>query len=411
MTDYACPQYAATHHEDCDVLLFPIGRIPEPFPHGDGCSGTDPGAHRLRHRAAAERRDEPGAKPAAGRTRCGCGGLCAGRSWICAGQVPAGAGVDGGSQVCRRSQPGRGVQCRCRAGQRQGQAGCRPGPDPEQVAGEHPLAPGRRTAGGPTAADGTGGTGTGARVIDGGTRAGHAGTLGVGPVRARRHAARLECQYPGRPAMKRLGNMLAAVALALAMTGAAHARQDDIDISRLTGSLDQLSNDPTLGHYALSEQARARDAITRLTQAGRRERPHALYLAERRVDLAKTAAQLQDAEVKLNQLDREHDQIQLANSQREADMARLELARQRLQNQLAQEEAARLQQQGLEYSQAADQARAAAESKVARAARREAALAAQAAKAMRAQMEDGSAAPAPAPVEKKKPTEKHHDQH
>lgn len=220
--------------------------------------------------------------------------------------------------------------------------------------------------------------------------------------------------------MKRLGNMLAAVALALAMIGAAHARQDDIDISRLTGSLDQLSNDPTLGHYALSEQARARDAITRLTQAGRRERPHALYLAERRVDLAKTAAQLQDAQIKLNQLDREHDQIQLANSQREAEMARLELARQRLQNQLAQEEAARLQQQGLEYSQAADQARAeaeranklaAAQSKVARAARREAALAAQAAKAMRAQMEDGSAAPAPTPVEKKKPAKKHHDQH
>ncbi len=215
--------------------------------------------------------------------------------------------------------------------------------------------------------------------------------------------------------MKRLAQLLAGAGLALALVGAAQARQDDIDINRLRGSLDQLANDPGLGHYALSEQARAREAIRALEEAGRGDRPHALYLAERRVDLAKTAAQLQDAQVKLNQLDREHDQILLANSRREADMARLELARQRLQNQLAQEEAARLQQQGIEYSQQAEQARAeaerakklaAAQSKVARAARREAALAAQAAKAMRAQMDDGNAPP-PAPAEQKKPTRKH----
>ena len=220
--------------------------------------------------------------------------------------------------------------------------------------------------------------------------------------------------------MNRLMHAFAAAALALAVVGAAHARGDDIDINRLNSSLSQLANDPTLGHYALSEQARARDAINRLAQAGRSERPLALYLAERRVDLAKTAAQLQDTQVKLNQLDREHDQILLANSRREADMARLQLARQRLQNQLAQEEAARLQAQGQQYSQAADQARAeaeranklaAAQSKVAQAARREAALAAQAAKAMRAQLEDGSAAATPAPVKKKKPVKKHHEQH
>ncbi|HEV7123430.1 MAG TPA: hypothetical protein VGN24_08390 [Rhodanobacter sp.] len=220
--------------------------------------------------------------------------------------------------------------------------------------------------------------------------------------------------------MNRLMTMFATAALALAVVGVAHARGDDIDINRLSGSLSQLANDPTLGNYALSEQARARDAINQLAQAGRSERPHALYLAERRVDLAKAAAQLQDTQVKLNQLDREHDQILLANSRREADMARLQLARQRLQNQLAQEEAMRLQAQGEQYSQAADQARAeaeranklaAAQSKVASAARREAALAAQAAKAMRAQMQDGGAAATPPPVKKKKPAKKHPVQH
>ena len=146
--------------------------------------------------------------------------------------------------------------------------------------------------------------------------------------------------------MKHSAIILATIALALATLGSAHARQDDIDINRLTGSLNQLASDPSLGAYAQAEQARARDAINRLAQAGSRERPHALYLAERRVDLAKTAAQVQDAQVKLTQLDREHDQILLDNSRRDAELARRELERQRLQYQLAQEEAARLQAQG-----------------------------------------------------------------
>lgn len=208
--------------------------------------------------------------------------------------------------------------------------------------------------------------------------------------------------------MKRSITMLATFALALALFGSAHAAQDDLDINRLNSSLDQLANDPTMGNYAQAEQARARDAINRLAQASSRDRPHELYLAERRVDLAKTAAQYQDAQVKLSQLDREHDQILLANSQREAEAARRELERQRLQYQLQQEETARLQQQGQEYSQAAEQARAeaeranklaAAQARVARAAKRQAALASEAAKAMRSQMEDGSSA-APAPVKK-----------
>lgn len=211
--------------------------------------------------------------------------------------------------------------------------------------------------------------------------------------------------------MKRFPTLLAALLLACVASGAACAAQDDIDVSRLNNSLDQLANDPTLGGYAQAEQARAHDAINRLAQAGSRDRAHELYLAERRVDLAKASAQFQDAQLKLTQLDREHDQILLDNSRREADMARRELERQRMQYQMAQEETARLQQQGQAYSEAADQARseadkakrlAAAQSKVARAARREAELATKVARAMRSQMQGEEAAPAtPAPKPKK----------
>lgn len=195
--------------------------------------------------------------------------------------------------------------------------------------------------------------------------------------------------------MKRLATTAALIGL-LALAGPVQARQDDMDVNRLNSSLDQLANDPSLGTYAQAEQALARAAIARLQDAGRSERPHALYLAERRVDLAKAAAQLQDARDKLDQLDREHAQILLEASRREAEAARMELERQRMQYQMAQEEAARLQQQGMEASQAAEQARAeaerakklaAAQSRVARAARREAEAAAQAARAMRSQLE------------------------
>lgn len=210
--------------------------------------------------------------------------------------------------------------------------------------------------------------------------------------------------------MKR-SNTLFALAFAMSMlVGVAHARGDDLDVNRLNNSLDQLANDPSMGSYAQAEQARAHDAINRLAQASSRERAHELYLAERRVDLAKTAAQYEDAQSKLSQLDREHDQILLANSQREAETARRELERQRLQYQLQQEETARLQQQGLEYSQAADQARAeaeranklaAAQARVAKSAKRQAALAAEAAKAMRSQMDDdGTVQAAPTPPKK-----------
>src|SRR6185437_5267782 len=210
---------------------------------------------------------------------------------------------------------------------------------------------------------------------------GHAGALGLGLVGA---AIRAGLPERGRPAMKRVGTVFAAVALALGVIGTAQARRDDIDVSRLTGNINQLASDPVLGNYAHAEQALARNAIGQLAQADSKERPHALYIAERQVDLARASAQLQDAQMKLAQLDREHDQIQLENSQREAETARRELERQRL------------QEQGEAYSQAAEQAQAEAakakklaeaQSRVARAAKREAELAAKAAKAMRAQMQ------------------------
>jgi hypothetical protein len=195
--------------------------------------------------------------------------------------------------------------------------------------------------------------------------------------------------------MKTVTIRISALLLALAAVGVAHASKDDMDVARLNSSLEQLASDPTLGSYAQAEQARAHDAINQLAQARSRDRAHALYVAERRVDLARATAQLQDAQLQIGKLDREHDQIQLDGSRRETEMARRELERQRLQYQAAQEEAARQMAAGAEaqaQAQAeADQAKklAAAQAKVANAAKKQADLAAQAARAMRQQMQGG----------------------
>ncbi|EIL91706.1 outer membrane protein, partial [Rhodanobacter sp. 115] len=113
--------------------------------------------------------------------------------------------------------------------------------------------------------------------------------------------------------------------------------------------------------YAQADQALARNAIAELANASSHDRPHALYMAERRVDQAKAAAQLEDARTRLAQLSREHDQLLLQRSQIDANAAQKELEFQRMQYQMAQEETARLQQQGLEAANQADQARAEAE--------------------------------------------------
>ena len=194
-------------------------------------------------------------------------------------------------------------------------------------------------------------------------------------------------------------SLIAISLLTLFASATVQARKDDMDVDRLTNSLNQLAADPNLGTYAQADQALARDAINQLAQAGSHERPHALYIAQRRVDQAKAEAQLQASQRQLNQLDQENAQLQLERSRIDATAAQQQLEIQRMQYQIAQQETMRLQAQGQAAADQAAQAKAeaeqarklaAAQSRVAAAARRQADLAAKAAKALRSQMQDQS---------------------
>lgn len=131
--------------------------------------------------------------------------------------------------------------------------------------------------------------------------------------------------------------LLAAIALpSLALAA------DDPDVVRLQARLSALRNDPLIGRLAAFEQMEARQAIDALAQARRNDRPGALYIAERRVEIAESAAITEAARRELGALDLQRTELLLQASRRDAERARQEAERLRIQSQIQAEEAERL---------------------------------------------------------------------
>ncbi len=153
-------------------------------------------------------------------------------------------------------------------------------------------------------------------------------------------------------------------ALLACVASVAVAAKQDLDYERLRASLNELSADPVLGSLASAERALAEQAVQALvadTSGGKAARAHRVYIAERRVDIAYAAAQAASQDNKLQQLDREHDRILLEASRRDAEQARTEAEKQRLQRMIQAEESDRLRAQGEQSAQEAQAALAQAE--------------------------------------------------
>ena len=186
------------------------------------------------------------------------------------------------------------------------------------------------------------------------------------------------------------------------------ARARDLDYERLAESLDRLAADPKLGALAPMQMERARASLLALKEAGRKDKPQLIYVTERRIDIARTAAQAELTESERATLQSDNDRLQLAAARRDAAQARRELEQQRLQSQIRAEEAERLTREaetaraeGEQASQAADSARAEAAQ-----ARRLADAQAKAAALARkeAELAGGGAAPAPSPSSSRRMT-------
>ncbi|HET6396164.1 MAG TPA: hypothetical protein VFF91_04930, partial [Pseudoxanthomonas sp.] len=93
---------------------------------------------------------------------------------------------------------------------------------------------------------------------------------------------------------------------------------------------------------AAFEQLEAQQALSALAEARRAARPDALYLAERRVEIAEAAVRAEAARRALTQLELQRSELLLEASRREAERVRRESERLRIQAQIQAEEAERL---------------------------------------------------------------------
>ena len=114
----------------------------------------------------------------------------------------------------------------------------------------------------------------------------------------------------------------------------------DPDVARLNDALAALDGDPALADKAGLERFKARQALATLIAARKRDRDHALVLANAWVEAAQDAAQAEVLMEQASQLDR--DQIMLEASRRDAELARREADRLRVQTLAREEEAQRL---------------------------------------------------------------------
>lgn len=145
--------------------------------------------------------------------------------------------------------------------------------------------------------------------------------------------------------MSRLSTLLVAGLLSAGLVATSIPRAQaatDADAARLQARLAALQADPALGRLAAYEQMEARTAIAALAQARRNERPDALFLAERRVEIAETLARAEAARRELNQLDLQRGELLLEASRRETERVRKESERLRIQSQIQAEETERL---------------------------------------------------------------------
>ena len=138
---------------------------------------------------------------------------------------------------------------------------------------------------------------------------------------------------------------LAFVLAALVFTSVAvsqHAVARDAEYQRLSDSFAALSADPKLGTLAPVQMDRARAALAALKEGSRGDRPHLVYVAERRIEIARLTAEAIAAESDRVALQQDNDRLQLDAARRDAAQARRELEQQRLQAQIRAEEAERL---------------------------------------------------------------------
>jgi len=197
-----------------------------------------------------------------------------------------------------------------------------------------------------------------------------------------------------------------AVIMVIATAACTTAPKQDLALQQVRTQLDTLKANEELAGYAPLALGEAERALRQAETAtgDNTQRIHLIYMADRRIQIARTVAQREQLDTELKRLDDERTTLLLKASQLEAEQARLEAERIRIMSQATAEDAQRAREEAVEAQQReaasvreaeqaleeAQQARALAASSATQAelARREADLALEQADTLRRQLEN-----------------------
>jgi hypothetical protein len=143
---------------------------------------------------------------------------------------------------------------------------------------------------------------------------------------------------------RRLGMAGRLMALLLLAVPLAALAADDPELAVLKQRLDVLQADQANADAAAYEWLQAQQAVAAFAAAKRKEQDDARYIAERRVEIAETAARAALARRQVDQLDKARSDLLVEASRRDAARARQEAEQARVQAQIQAEEAESLRQ-------------------------------------------------------------------
>ena len=206
--------------------------------------------------------------------------------------------------------------------------------------------------------------------------------------------------------MRRSYPLIGLLACLVLLTAACtSAPKKDLALEQVRSQLDALKADPELAGYAPLALGEAERALRQAEAAtGNTQRIHLIYMADRRIQVARAIAQREQLEQELRRLGEERNELLLRASQLEAEQARMEAERARMMSQATAEDAERAREEAMQAQtreaesertarqaiEEAEQAKALAASSAtaAQLARREAELAIEQADTLRRQLEN-----------------------
>jgi len=132
--------------------------------------------------------------------------------------------------------------------------------------------------------------------------------------------------------MNRAWMKVCLAALVIALSACTATPKKDLALDRVRGELDNLKNNPELAGYAPLAVGEAERALRKAELATGDDlyRSYLVYMADRRIQIARTMAEREQHEQILDELQKQNSEMLIKASKLEADQARLDAERARL---------------------------------------------------------------------------------